>query len=430
MEQIQNRADVVVIGGGIAGCATAYNLAKRGASVVLVEKGKIADEQSSRNWGWVSQLRNPVEAPLNIVTQTIWPTLTEELSADIEWVQAGNFYLAEDEKDFDRLSKQADAMVAAGLEVQMLSRKEAKEIIPEISGDWYGAYYNRKNGHADPAKTTNAFARAAQENGVKIYPYNAVENIELTNGAVSAVRTERGEIRTDVVVCAAGAWSRKVGQMVGLNLPQRSVRATVARTNPVPIFTQTNVWGGGVAVRQRIDGSLMVAGDGTADYDITLSSFNNLRLFAPALRRNWRDIRLKFGAEFFRDLARRMPWSEAQKHPFAHTVDIEPEPSAKKVRDGMNALVRLYPHLAGKVRVEKSWAGFIDGTPDRVPVISTVPEVKGFVFATGFSGHGFAMGPGTGLVTSEIVLDGKSSVDIHGMRYTRFAEGDLNPPQP
>ena len=96
----------------------------------------------------------------------------------------------------------------------------------------------------------------------------------------------------------------------------------------------------------------------------------------------------------------------------------------------MNALVRLYPHLAGNVHVEKSWAGFIDGTPDRVPVISTVPDVKGFVFATGFSGHGFAMGPGTGLVTSEIVLDGKSSVDIHGMRYTRFAEGDLNPPQP
>ena len=96
----------------------------------------------------------------------------------------------------------------------------------------------------------------------------------------------------------------------------------------------------------------------------------------------------------------------------------------------MSALLRLYPHLEGQVHVEKSWAGQIDGTPDRVPVIGTVPDVKGFVFATGFSGHGFAMGPGAGMVTSEIILDGKTSVDIHGLRYARFAEGDLNPHAP
>ena len=298
MSAIESQADVVVIGGGIVGCATAYFLAKRGVSVVLVEKGDIASEQSSRNWGWVSQLRNPGEAELQMLSQSIWPSLSEELGTDLEWVQGGSLYLAEDETEFERLGRQADAMRAKGMDVSVLTRSEVEAMIPEISGDWHGAYHNRTNGQADPVKTTSAFARAAQENGVRIYTNCAVESVQLSNGSVSTMHTELGEIRTSKVVCAAGAWSGKIGRMIGLNLPQKKVRATVARSKPVPMFSRVNVWGGGVAVRQRNDGSLIIAGDGTADYDVTLDSLRHLRMFMPEYRRNWRHIRPRLGTEF------------------------------------------------------------------------------------------------------------------------------------
>ena len=427
METVDQKADVVVIGGGIVGCATAYNLARRGVSVVLVEKGEIASEQSGRNWGWVSQLRNPVEAPLQILSQRIWATLSDELDADLEWVQGGSLYLAEHYQTFERLRSQARVMRELGMDVDALTRREVESMLPEISGSWVGAYYNRTNGQADPVKTTTAFARAAQESGAKVCTGCAAEGIEVSNGTVASVKTERGEIKTSAVVCAAGSWSRRVARMAGLDLPQRSVRATVALTNPVPVFTRINVWGGGVAVRQRNDGSLVIAGDGTADYDVTLESFQHLRMFLPEYARYRRKIRLGVGRELVRDLARRAPWSASRRHPFAHTVGIEPKPNPKKVRDGLECLVKLYPNLEGAVRIERAWAGYIDGTPDRVPVIGEAPGVKGFLFATGFSGHGFAMGPGTGLVMSELVVDGKASVDLSAMRYSRFAEGDLNP---
>ena len=426
MGPIDKQADVVVIGGGIAGCATAYNLAKRGASVVLVEKGEIAGEQSGRNWGWVSQMRSPAEAPLHILSHSVWPKLSDELNSDLEWVKGGGMYLAEDEESFARMQSQAVVMGELGMDVRALARGEVETLIPEIAGSWVGAYYNRNNGHADPVKTTTAFARAAQEYGVKIYTDCAAEHIEVSNGVVSSVVTERGEIQTSVVVCAAGAWSAKLGRMVGLDLPQKKVRATVARTRPVPIFTKINVWGGGVAVRQRIDGSLMIAGDGSSDYDITLESFRHLRMFLPTYFRDRRGIRLHVGAELLKDMVRSMPWSASKKRPFAHTVGVEPRPNSKKVGNSLRSLVKLYPHLEGTVQIERAWAGYIDGTPDRVPVLGEVPGVKGFLFATGFSGHGFSLGPGVGVVMSELIVDGKMSVDVHGLRYSRFAERDLN----
>lgn len=424
---LQSQADVVVIGGGIAGSATAYELAKRGVSVVLFDKGEIANEQSSRNWGWVSQMRNPAEAPIQQLAQSIWPTLEGELGADIEWVQKGGMYLAQNPVEFARLQRAAEVMAATGVPAHTLTRSEVEAMIPEISGEWHGAYYTANNGHADPLKTTTAFARAAQELGVQVYTNCAIESLGVSDGEMRGVRTERGVVRAPVVVCAAGAWSGMLARSIGVKLPQRKARATVARTAPVPHFTKINVWGAGVAVRQRLDGRLMIAGDGTADHDITAESFRNLGMFLPAYARNWRNISLHFGKEFVTDLVRQLPGSESRQHPFAHTVGVEPEPNMKKVQDSVDSLIGLYPHLEGQVHIEEAWAGYIDGTPDRTPVIGEVPGVKGFLFATGFSGHGFAMGPGTGRVMSEIILDGEASVDVNGLRFSRFKERDLNP---
>ncbi len=430
MSTIESTPDVLVIGGGIVGCATAYYLAKRNASVVLVEKGEIADEQSSRNWGWVSQLRNPNEASLALLSQSIWRGLSDELGTDLDWVEGGGMYLSDDDAHFREFHRAAELMNAAGVDSRVLTRPEVEALIPEITGDWTGGYYTPTNGQAEPSKVTAAFTRAAQEMGAKIYANCAAEDVTVSGGRVQSVRTELGEVNAQTVVCAAGAWSSKIGRMAGLSLPQRKIRSTVASTEPVPIFTRINVWGGGVAVRQRNDGSLVVAGEGTADHDVTLDSFRHMRLFMPEVRRNLGKIRPRFGPEFVRDVGRAMPWSNAKKHPFAHAVGVEPKPNMKKVQDGVKSLIKLYPHLEGQIRIDEAWAGYIDGTPDRTPVIGGADGLDGFVFATGFSGHGFALGPGAGKVVSELILDGQSSTDIHMMRYSRFAEGDLNPYAP
>jgi len=189
-------------------------------------------------------------------------------------------------------------------------------------------------------------------------------------------------------------------------------------------MTRAGVWGGKVAFRQKKDGSFYIAGGGTADYDITLESFRHLPMFLPSYLKNWRSLRLHIGSELLKDIVRTMPWASDRKHPFTHTVDVEPEPNLQKVERSREALIELFPSLRG-IGIERTWAGYIDATPDAVPVLGEVPTLSGFIFATGFSGHGFAMGPIVGKLMAELILDGKPSVDIYGLRYSRFAEGSL-----
>ncbi|MBI4336259.1 MAG: FAD-binding oxidoreductase [Chloroflexi bacterium] len=422
---IEKQADVVIIGGGIAGCASAYYLAKRGAKVVLVEKGRIAWEQSSRNWGFARQQgRHPLEIPLMLECNKLWVNLERELNADLEWVQGGNLRLAPDEREQARLEEIVKAERDLGLDIKLLSKNEVQELVPTMRGPWVGGMYTPSDGHAEPIKVTTAFARAAQEHGAKVYPYCAAERVLMAGGRAIGVMTPRGEVKAPVVLCAAGAWSSKVSHTVGLDLPQRSVRGTVAATTAQTPTAKVGVWGGKVAFRQKKDGTFYIAGAGAADYDITLESFRHLRMFLPNYRKNWRLLRLHIGMELLRDVGRAMPWSPARKHPFAHAVDLEPKPNLKKVQSSRQALRELFPHFTD-LGIQRSWAGYIDATPDAVPVLGPVPRLQGFIFATGFSGHGFGMGPIVGKLMAELVLDGKTSLDISGLRYTRFAEGKL-----
>ncbi|MEE9198582.1 MAG: FAD-binding oxidoreductase, partial [Dehalococcoidia bacterium] len=223
-EPIQGQADVVIIGGGIIGCATAYYLAKRGADVVVVEKGELSDEQSGRNWGWIRQQgRNPREIPLVMLSIRLWSQLAGELTSDIEWLQSGSLRLGYDEEEMAHLEAWTKGAQEAGLDTSVLSAAEVKSLIPALEGPYRGGAYTPTDGQAEPRTATIAVATAARECGAKIYTHCAAEGLEVANGAVTEVVTERGAIRAPVVVCAAGAWSGKVGRMVGLDLPQRVV---------------------------------------------------------------------------------------------------------------------------------------------------------------------------------------------------------------
>lgn len=426
---MEREADVVVVGAGIVGCATAYYLAQRGVRAVVVERGAVLGEQSRKNWGFVRQQgRDPHEVPLMMEANRIWRGLEQELGADIEWVQGGNLALAADPERMALFERWLEVARQFDLDTRLLRPRDLPAVVPGLGGDWAGGMHTPSDGHADPGKATDALARAAATHGAAIHLGCAVEGIATRNGAVSAVITERGEIRTSWLVCAAGAWSSRLARTLGLALPQRWVRGTVARTTPAPAVTPCAVWGPGVAFRQRKDGCFNIAAGGALDHDVTLDSLRQIRFFLPNYWKNKALFRFHVGLPLVQSLMAALPGSSARRHPLIWDRGVEPRPNPAKVQRSFAELQRLLPSLP-RLGIAESWAGYIDATPDLAPVLGEVPGLRGFVFATGFSGHGFAMGPVAGRLVSELIVDGKPSLDIAPFRFSRFAEKAVGKPR-
>ena len=426
---LEREADVVVVGAGIIGAASAYALARRGVRVVVLEGGDVAGEQSRKNWGFIRQQgRDPAEVPLMMEANRIWRGLEQELGADLEWVQGGNLALAADRARLARFEEWLPVARQHGVDTRLLRPRDLPAVVPGLGGRWLGGLYTPDDGHADPGKSTDAFVRAAEARGAAVHLACAVEGLAASDGAVTGVLTERGEIRARRVVCAAGAWSWRLLRTAGLILPQRWVRGTVARTTPAPALTACAVWGPGVAFRQRKDGSFNIAAGGALDHDVTLDSLRQLRFFLPNAWKNKAHFRFHVGRPLLRSLAAALPGSAAGRRPLSRDRGVEPAPNPRKVRRALAELGRVLPALP-RLDIAQSWAGYIDATPDLVPVLGEVPELRGLVVATGFSGHGFAMGPIAGRLVSELIVDGKASLDISAFRFSRFAEGAIGRPR-
>jgi glycine/D-amino acid oxidase-like deaminating enzyme len=422
------RCDVVVVGGGIVGCATAYSLARRGVRVILLERGEVAGEQSGRNWGFVRQQgRDPAEVPLMVAANRIWRGLEQELDADLEWIQGGNLALASTPERLALFEGWLPTARENGVDTRLVTPREIQDLLPGMVGGWVGGLYTASDGHAEPAKATQALARAAVKLGVELHEGCAVEGIATEGGRIGEVRTELGVIRAGTVVCAAGAWSARLLHPLGLHLPQRWVRATVARTTPAPPLTRAGVWGPAVSFRQRRDGTLNLAAAGAADHDVTLDSLRHARLFWPNYWKNRKLFRFHAGRPLARDFLGLLPASAARRHPLTWDRELGPLPNLEKVDRSFGELRKLYPTI-GPIAITRSWAGYIDATPDAIPVIGEAGP-PGLVLATGFTGHGFAMGPIVGRLVAELVTDGKPSLDLRPFRFARFAEGALGRPR-
>jgi glycine/D-amino acid oxidase-like deaminating enzyme len=426
---MEREADVVVVGAGIVGAAAAYFLARRGLRVVIVERGRVPGEQSRKNWGFVRQQgRDPLEMPLVMEANRLWRGLERELNADVEWVQGGNLALAADASRMARFETWMPVAREFGLETRLLRARDLQAVVPGLGGAWVGGMHTPGDGHADPEKATDAFARAAVAHGAGLHLDCAVQSVSTRAGAVSGVVTEQGEIRTPSVVCAAGAWSARLVRTLGLELPQRWVRGTVARTTNASVVTSCAVWGPGVAFRQRRDGSFNIAAGGALDHDVTLDSLRQLRFFLPNFWKNKALFRFHVGRPLLASMAAALPGSAARRQPLVWDRALEPVPNPAKVRRSLAELQRVLPALP-PLGIAKAWAGYIDAAPDLVPVLGEVPQLGGFVLATGFSGHGFAMGPIAGRLVAELIVDGKTSLDIAGFRFSRFAEGAIGKPR-
>lgn len=372
---MSNNAEVIVIGGGIIGCATAYYLAKKGVSVIVLEgSDHIGNGGSSRNGGGVRQSgRDPRELPLVMYgIQNYWPTLSEELDTDCEYVQGGNLRLGKTEKHREILQGLADRVTKLGLDVKMIDGDEVRRINPYLSDEVICASWCPTDGHANPLTTTLGYYKAARRLGVRFITGEPVVMLRKIKGKLRKVITENGTVyEGETIVLAAGYASRKIAGTVGIDIPmsQGLLECLVTEAEP-QMF------------RQML---------GTAEADFY-------------------GHQTKHGSFVFGGGSGFEPFTKDNGTPVNNSL------AAPCTCRG---IIKYFPILKD-AKIVRSWAGWCDSVKDGVPVLGTVEEVPGLVMECGFCGHGFGIAPGVTSQIAELIVDGKTTVDISALHYDRF----------
>lgn len=369
-----NCADVVIIGGGIIGNSTAYYLAKKGCSVIVLEKSNhIGNGGSSRNGGGVRQSgRDKRELPLAMYgVQNLWPTLSEELEMDVEYYQDGNLRLGKTDTHIKILEGLTDKATSLGLDVRMISGGEAKDICPYLSDEVIGASWCPTDGHANPMLATLAYYRMARRLGVRFITGADVIEIRKVKGKARQVVTTDVIYEGETIILAAGYDSRKIAATVGIDVPmtQALLEVLVTEAQP-PMFYQ-------------------MLGTAAADFYGHQSTHGSF-VFG--------------GTSGFEEV------NKDNGSPVTNSL------TASCICRG---IMKYFPCLED-VNIVRTWGGWIDVCADHVPVISHVEEVPGLILACGFSGHGFGISPTVGTILSQMALGLETVLSITDFRYDRF----------
>jgi sarcosine oxidase subunit beta len=371
--------EVVVIGGGISGTATAYELARAGAKVTLLEQGSLASMASGWTLAGVRQSgRHPAELPLAAAAVARWQHLSEELGADVEYRREGNLRLARSPEEVPVIQTIVAEQRDLGLDLTFLPDNPAvREIAPAIAESVLAASYCPTDGHANPIATVRAFAGAAARHGATLRTETVVTAINASGGRVRGVLTRGVDIAADVVVVAAGVYSARLCAPLGLDLPIQVSRVAVVQTVPLPPLIQQvlGTAGADFAGRQEVGGRFRLTGGGK-------------------------------------------PWPR-QLDELTHG-DNPVLPPAEDVIAALSRGIEVLPALA-EAGVARVWGGLLDMTPDALPIIEQVPQLEGLVIAAGFSGHGFCLGPVTGQIVRDLVMEGSTAFPIQPFRQDRFA---------
>jgi len=422
--------DVVVLGGGVIGVMTAWHLAARGVRVVLCEKGRIAAEQSGRNWGWVRQQgRDPNELPIMVESLRIWKSLAQEFGEALGFRQSGVMYLARTEAEMAGFDGWMTHATAHDLDTVMLTGAEIGRHI-KGQGGWIGGLYTPSDARAEPWVAVPMLAQGAVARGAMIVEGCAVRALDIAGGRVAGVITEAGRIACAQVVVAGGAWSRLFLGAHGVRIPQLSVLASVAATGPMPEVFAGNAADDEFAFRRRADGGYSLAPGAEHDFFPGRDAIASARVYLPILRKDWRSTHFRPMAPRGYPDAWTTPrhWSPDAPSPFETMRILDPRPNMATLSRVQDAFARAFPAL-GRPRLRAAWAGMIDTMPDIVPVIDRAP-IPGLTIATGMSGHGFGIGPGVGRVVADLVTGGEVGHDLSRFRLSRFTDGSVIAPGP
>lgn len=375
---MNNTADVIIVGGGVVGCATAYYLAKRGISnVIVLEATKsIGHGGSCRNGGGVRQSGRDVrELPYAMYgIKNLWPTLSEELGVDVEYTQKGNLRLGKTPEHLKKLQTLASNAQSVGLDVRMVDAKEVQEICPYLSKDIIGASWCPTDGHANPLTTTLGYYKRALEMGVRFFTDAQVKELKKVQGKVrKVILTDDTVFEGETVILAAGYESRYIARTVGIDVPMtRLIDECLVTEKQPPMF------------------------------DIMLGTA---------------------GADFYGHQSKHGSFVFGSDCGYESVTDME-DPSALTTNSmtlsaSCRAIMDYVPALKD-AKIVRSWCGWLDDSFDGVPFISKVDEAPGLILACGFTGHGFGTAPAVGLMLSQMVEGEDTVVDISALRYDRF----------
>lgn len=374
---MKNKVDVIIVGGGIIGCATSYYLSKKGKSVLVLEgSDNIGNGGSSRNGGGVRQSgRDPRELPLAMYgIKELWPSLSEELGVNCEYHKEGNLRLGKTPEHLKILQGLTDRATAVGLEVRMIDGKEVKEINPYLSDEVIGASWCPTDGHANPMVTTLAFYRKARQQGVRFITGEKVLKLRKVKGRVREVITETNTYESEHIVVAAGYESRNILKTVGVDVPMHKelMECLVTEAEPHMFNQMLGTAEADFYGHQTDHGSFVFGGSSGME-------LNNLN------------------------------------------TNSENSPSNSSITAPCicRGIMKYFPDLED-AKIVRTWAGYIDVCQDGVPVLGFVDEMPGLVLACGFSGHGFGIAPAVGEQLAHLIVEGNTTVDINGLKYGRF----------
>lgn len=430
-ERLPAAVDVAVIGGGVIGVFTALALAERGVRVLIVEKGEIGGEQSSRNWGWVRiAMRDMREVPLMRVALALWDGMEERLQAPTGFTRSGISFACETPAALDGHQGWLEAFrdgghdqgFAGSRSIAMMRGPAMADLFPGLSTRASAMLYSSIDGRAEPQWVAPAAAEAARRRGAAIVTACAVLGLDWQNGRVCGIETERGHVRCQTSVLAGGIWSSSFARIEGFDIPQLRVLNTVLRTSPADGGPQGALWTDRYAFRRRADGGFTIASAAENIVEIVPDSFRHLRRFTGVLKQEWKSLRPRVSRVWLDDWLALPRGTAGTRDLFRKYRTLDPTPAAATVDRAFRRLKDDYP-LFRPLRVEQQWAGMIDVTPDAVPVISPVAGRDGLILATGFSGHGFGISPAAGRLAADLVTGATPVVDPHAFRLSRFTDG-------
>lgn len=434
-DPLPDAVDVVVIGAGVIGVFAALHAQRLGLRVAVLEKGRVAAEQSSRNWGWIRQQgRDEAELPIMMQAIGMWREMDEATGGQVGFVQAGLSYLASNRARMDELEQWLDIASRHGLESRLLTASEMAATIQQTGTGahrWVGALHTASDGRVEPWRAVPAVAQLAQTEGVSITEQCAVRALDLSGGQMHGVLTEQGTVRCEQVVLAGGAWSSLFLQRHGVLLPQLSVRQSVAQTVPMRSVIEGNAADEKFSIRRRQDGGYTLAVSDRNEHFIGRDSVRHFRAYLPMIRRNFRSTPLRVGmpAGYPDNWKTPRQWSFDEASPFEKTRVLHPDPSTRSVQLMRQRFASRFPDL-GEPVIRNAWAGMIDTMPDVVPVVDHVASVPGLLVATGMSGHGMGIGPAFGLVIARLLKGQAPGHDLSRFRFSRFSDGSAAVPGP